>query len=112
MVEGTYPSPVLHAIRREADRRVTLPRRQHVEEDALVGAADAFQTHGKLLELAEQMLALNKEKNRLEDEIADCQQKLAVLFDSLKVDSFEIGIGTLTRERQESGGYRWKVDIL
>ena len=48
----------------------------------------------------------------MEDEIADCQQKLVVLFDRLKVDRFEIGIGTLARERQQSGGYKWRVDIL
>ena len=58
------------------------------------------------------MLALNKDKNRLEDEIAECQQKLAVLFDRLKVNRFEIGIGMLVRERQENGEYRWRVDIL
>ena len=112
IVEGTYPSPVLHAMAREADRRVTLPRRRHVAEDFPVDTANAFQTHSQLLALAEQMLTLNKEKNRLEDEIAECQQKVAVLFDRLKVNSFEIGIGTLVRERGQNGAYRWRVDIL
>jgi len=112
MVEGTYPSPVLHAMGREVDRRVTMPKRQHTGADDLTAAASAFQTHSRLLELAEQMLTLNKEKKRLEDEITECQQKLAVLFDRLKVDRYEIGIGTLARERQQSDAYMWRVDML
>lgn len=112
MVEGTYPSPVLHAVAREADPRVTLPRQQHVRPGDLQEDAGAFQTHGQLLELAEQMLMLNKEKNQLEDEVEKCQAQLSVIFDRLKVDRFEIGIGTLVRERRQGGGYQWRVEIL
>ncbi|MDR3050434.1 MAG: hypothetical protein LBU67_01765 [Oscillospiraceae bacterium] len=111
LVKGTYPSPVLHAHAIGGGEDVAVPRNDRLAKADQENLSDAFHTHGQIRDLAQQMLTMNQEKNKLEEEIAACQQKLAALFDLLRIDSFEIGIGMLTRTKTPEGAFRWGIRI-
>lgn len=110
MVKGTYPSPVLHAYAVGEGAETTLPKANEDSPESS-NRADAFNTRGRIRELANRVLHLSREKNRLEDDIKACQQELAVLFDMLNTDTFEIDVGMLTRTRRQGGGFTWNISI-
>ena len=111
IVHGTYPSPVLYAHAVGESETATMPEKRAMNEKQRDQANETFNTHGQIQNLSQNLLTLNREKSRIEEEIEDCRQKLNMLFDMLNIEFFDIGIGVLTRKKEEDGSYSWIVKV-
>lgn len=106
----TYPSPVLHAHAEGVDQTTRLPLHQNAKGKPKT-SAQAFDTQGQALELAQRMLALNREKRAIEEQLEDTRQKLTALLYQLEADHVDVGIGVLRRVQEGAGRIGWRLEL-
>jgi hypothetical protein len=106
----TYPSPVLHAHAEGIDQETRLPLRQNAKP-GVKPSKQPFDTQGQALELAQRMLALNREKRAIEEQQEDVRQKLTALLYQLDTDHLDVGIGVLRRVQEAGGGIQWQLEL-
>ena len=106
----TYPSPVLHAHAEGVEQTARLPLHQSAKAKPKT-SAQAFDTQGQALELAQRMLTLNREKHDIEEQLEDTRQKLTALLYQLDTDHLDVGMGVLRRVQESDGGIGWRLEM-
>jgi len=104
LLPNTYPSPVLHAVKKDEIQQIKLP----VVEAGF--SADAGDDVSRAEELLKKMQNLRKQQQGVENSLKKCEQQLSALFDRLEIDCLKIEAGVLVRKRVRDQ-QKWMIEI-
>ncbi|GAU78639.1 reverse transcriptase domain-containing protein [Fusibacter sp. 3D3] len=93
-----YPSPVIFAFRKN---NIVVTKPDYIQHDIQVQQTIALYETSQISELADQLVALTKSKNKIEKEIRICVVKLEDLFEKNNINEYETDIGKLIRVENE-----------
>jgi len=104
LLPNTYPSPVLHAVKKGETQPIKLP----VVEDSL--SAKTGDDIALVEEILKKMQNLRKQRQGIENSVKKCEQQLSAFFDRIETDQLVIEAGTLVRKRIGEQ-VKWIIEI-
>lgn len=106
----------MHAIRdsqgnfQENECDITIPLVRQVSEAKKTKIYDELNVQKKIEEQAEKLIELKKQYRGVLKSVKKCEESLCRYFDDARIDSIELEMGILVREKTENG-YEWKIEI-
>jgi len=105
LLPGTYPSPVLHALRSDSRKQraeVVLPTSE-TEKQVEIGVSPEA--------IVKKIQGLRKNQRGIESSIERYEKQLMDLFDAKQADRLPIEGGVLVRVKQSDGIYKWYIEL-
>lgn len=111
-IKNCYPSPVLHALKESEQEQedITLPISRTLTKENQKKVYEEINIHKRTEELAGKLVELKKQKRGIEKNIKRQEEELTRIFDQAQIDSLEIDMGTLIRQKKTEG-YEWSIAL-
>lgn len=110
--KNCYPSPVLHAIRKnsEENNSITLPVSRSISEEKKQVVYQELNIHAQVQELAEKIVEFKRQKKGIDKSIEKVEKELNTIFNHAGIDCMDVSMGMLVRRKKENG-YEWVIEI-
>ena len=110
--QNLYPSPVIHALRDNQDENhdITIPVSRTLSKTKQEVVYEELNSRTKVEELANKLVELKKQVRGIDKSVKKVEKELSNLFDASNVDSMEVEMGILIRQKSDNG-YSWHIEI-
>lgn len=105
---NTYPSPVLHAVKKSGPKpkEIKMPLVENAIPEEITGSSDA-----EVENVLKKMRNLRRQQENIDKSLKKCEQVLARFFDDNQIESLPVEAGTLVRVRSENGAAKWVIEL-